>query len=387
VLSPDGDDLFVSSDGASTVSVIDTASNQLETSVEVGQSPHGLAITPDGHQVLAAVFGANQVVTIDAETYEVVGRVAVPNPHNIAISPDGATAYVASQATDTPSLAILDVPHQAQIGSVPLAKTPRALNFSPDGRQLYFTEAGVDAVQVLDSASNQIVGQVPVGASPHHPLFTADGNLSLVVSQGPGELEVINPKSETLSEEVKVGTMPHWIAATPDGQTAYVTDEGSNDVSVVDLAKGVVSAVIPVGGGPRKIVVQSGDEAAADTGTPQAAPAGTGGMGDMPMSPAAPAASAPTPAPAAPAAPAAAPSVKIAGFAFGPATLTVARGQTITWTNGDAVTHTVTSDDKVWDSGPVAPGASFSVTLDQPGTYTYHCSIHPFMHGTVVVTG
>jgi YVTN family beta-propeller protein len=396
VLSRDGDELFVSSDGATTVSVIDTASNQVETSIEVGQAPHGLAITPDGHEVLAAVFGASQVAMIDAQTYKVVGQVPVPNPHNIAISPDGATAYVASQASDTPSLAILDVLHQAQIGSVRLDKTPRALNFSPDGTQLYFTEAGVDAVQVLDPASNQIVAQVPVGASPHHPLFTPSGDLSLVVSQGPGELELINPKSEQRGGEVKVGTMPHWIAATPDGQTAYVTDEGSNDVSVVDLAKELVTSVIPVGRAPRKIVMRPGGTATTDVSMPQGTPAGSGGMAMPPAAPpAAPAASAPAPAPPAPAAPAApavapaapaAPAVKIAGFAFGPASLAVAAGQTITWTNGDSVTHTITSDDKLWDSGPVAPGASFSVTLTQPGTYTYHCSVHPFMRGTVVVT-
>jgi plastocyanin len=127
---------------------------------------------------------------------------------------------------------------------------------------------------------------------------------------------------------------------------------------------------------------QPGEAAAADTGTPQQSPAG---MGDVGMPPAAPAAG--QAAPAAPAAPAPAAVVKIAGFAFGPANLTVARGQTITWTNGDAVAHTITSDAKVWDSGPVGPGASFSVTLTEPGTYTYFCAIHPSMHGTVVVAG
>jgi plastocyanin len=124
---------------------------------------------------------------------------------------------------------------------------------------------------------------------------------------------------------------------------------------------------------------QPGEAAAADMGAPQQSPAG---MGDVGMPPAAPAA-----VPAAPAAPAPASAIKIAGFAFGPANLTVARGQAITWTNGDAVAHTITSDAKVWDSGPVGPGADFSVTLTEPGTYTYFCAIHPSMHGTVVVAG
>src|SRR5436305_575561 len=77
-------------------------------------------------------------------TNRVTGQVAVPNPHNVAISPDGRTAYVASQAQGAASLAILNLANQTQVGSVALDKTPRALAFSPDGKWVYFTLAGVD---------------------------------------------------------------------------------------------------------------------------------------------------------------------------------------------------------------------------------------------------
>jgi plastocyanin len=49
------------------------------------------------------------------------------------------------------------------------------------------------------------------------------------------------------------------------------------------------------------------------------------------------------------------------------------------------VTHTATSPTGAWDSGEIPTGGSFTVTLDQPGTYTYHCAIYPFMEATVVV--
>jgi plastocyanin len=51
----------------------------------------------------------------------------------------------------------------------------------------------------------------------------------------------------------------------------------------------------------------------------------------------------------------------------------------------DAVAHTVTSDTGVWDSGTLATGQSYSHTFDQPGTYPYHCAIHPFMKATIIV--
>ena len=61
-------------------------------------------------------------------------------------------------------------------------------------------------------------------------------------------------------------------------------------------------------------------------------------------------------------------------------------GEPIVWTNADAIPHTVTSDDGVWDSGDVAPGQTYRLVLDKPGTYKYHCMHHPYMIGTIVVT-
>jgi plastocyanin len=75
--------------------------------------------------------------------------------------------------------------------------------------------------------------------------------------------------------------------------------------------------------------------------------------------------------------------VSIASFAFSPASLTVKVGQPVTFTNNDSVTHTSTSN--AWDSGDLEPGASYTFTPQQAGSYTFHCSIHPFMTGTLVV--
>ncbi len=77
--------------------------------------------------------------------------------------------------------------------------------------------------------------------------------------------------------------------------------------------------------------------------------------------------------------------VKIDNFSFGPATLTVAAGTTVTWTNRDDIPHTVASDDKVFKSKVLDTDEKFSFTFTKPGTYGYFCSIHPKMTGKVVV--
>jgi YVTN family beta-propeller protein len=371
VITPDGKWVYASSDGDSVVSVVSTTTDEVTTSIDVGTTPHGLAITPDGSQVLVAGFGTDQVEAIDTSSNQVVWQVPVPQPHNLAITSDGQTAYAASQKAGAQALAVIDIPSGTETGSVSLDHTPRALNVGPDGQEVFFTEAGVDALLVLDRASNQIVTQIPTGASPHHPLFTPDGKLGMVVAQGPGELDLFDPNTSATMGSVKVGDMPHWIAATSDNHFAYVTNEKSNDVSVVDLTNSTVATTIPVGNAPRKIVVQSG-----------AVPVSAGAQGAPPAQ-RTPAAQAPAPVAAAPQGQAMA--VNIAKFAFVPATITISAGESITWTNSDPVDHTATSDDKVWDSGSLGPNASFTTTFLQPGTYAYHCTIHPFIRGAVVV--
>ena len=77
--------------------------------------------------------------------------------------------------------------------------------------------------------------------------------------------------------------------------------------------------------------------------------------------------------------------VKIDNFSFGPATLNVAAGTTVTWTNRDDIPHTVVSEDKVFKSKVLDTDEKFSFTFTKPGTYPYFCSIHPKMTGKVVV--
>ena len=84
--------------------------------------------------------------------------------------------------------------------------------------------------------------------------------------------------------------------------------------------------------------------------------------------------------------PASATAVKIDNFSFGPATITIPAGSTVTWTNNDDVPHVVTSDDnKMFKSKALDTDDHFSFTFTKPGTYNYYCAIHPKMTAKIVV--
>lgn len=78
-------------------------------------------------------------------------------------------------------------------------------------------------------------------------------------------------------------------------------------------------------------------------------------------------------------------AVTITNFHFQPDSATSASGKPVTWTNNDSAAHTVTADDKSFDSGKLEMGKSYSFTVAKPGTYKYHCSIHTYMTGTITV--
>jgi len=77
-------------------------------------------------------------------------------------------------------------------------------------------------------------------------------------------------------------------------------------------------------------------------------------------------------------------SVRISHFKFHPGTLAVGRGAKVVFANASGVEHTAT-DGGVFDTGRIEPGHSVAIRFKQKGTFSYHCKIHPFMHGKIVV--
>lgn len=343
-ISPDGRFVYVTGEGGSSLSIIDTASDTVAQTLEIGPTPHGVALLPDGKTLLVGVYGADRIAFVDTASRSVVATVAVAKPHTIAVRPDGKVAYVASQEPGQFALVVVDLGTRAVLRRIALDKPPRDPEFSHDGKFLYVTSAGVNALRVIDAASDKVVAEIATGASPHIGKWFAGASVGTVVVQGPGELLTFDPASQAAGRAFPVGKQPHWMAF--DGTRVWVTNEGSNDLSVVDLASGKTTT-IAVGNAPRKVVVQP---AAAK----KAAAAGA--------------------------------TVSIANFAFAPAALVVPAGSTVTWRNDDGAPHALAFADGAPASELMLPGASFSRAYPAAGSFDYVCSVHPYMRARVTVT-
>jgi len=181
---------------------------------------------------------------------------------------------------------------------------------------------------------------------------------------------------------------PIDVRFSADGNTMYVLDYGAAGKP----GSGKIWAVTRTGGGTPGGSAPPNAAAPQPTQAPPAAATAT-------QAPAAAPTATPAPPPAGGGAPAAPPAAAPAGgtnvgmqnIAFVPQTVTVSAGTTVTWTNNDAIQHTVTWDDRSVDSGLLSQGDTFSIKFDQPGTYGYFCIPHGSpgagMYGTVTVTG
>jgi YVTN family beta-propeller protein len=265
---------YVTNAFAPSVAVIDTANNQIASTIAFppGSIPVAAAITPDSRKVYVTSLdaftpcGANDgVFVIDAASSTVeAGPVAVEcEPTAIAIAPDGKRAYVAGQLSDT--ISVIDTATDAVSAAItlPNGEGIAHLAISPDGQRVYATVLAGNSIYVIDASSNTALEPViDVGFSPAAIAVSPDGDLVYVTDAGAsGGVAVIDAAAGMVIATIAVDNHPSAIAFAPDGLFAYVTQAGINTdgeftVSKIDTASSaVVGDPIEVGNFPTSIAI------------------------------------------------------------------------------------------------------------------------------------
>ena len=373
--------------GPSYLAILD---GQMYVLDEGGGASHGNPLTPDG--IYAIDGGGSARLVADIGAWVQANPVANP-PENL--DPDGdPTAMVASAGAfwvvESNSGQLLKVTPDGTITRVAdLSEgnlAPHGLAAAPDGsfyvgfltappypegdaKVVNITEDGTvtDAWTGLTAVTDVAVG--PGGTL--YALQTGSGTGDAPWSFAPHTGKVVRQTGPDSSADVAVNLdVPIAMEFGPD-QGLYVSspaigaDRATGSIVRLDINQGHVMTMSddPLADSPC---------VSAPTPTATASPAGS-----PTVSPGTPSADTPTPASEV--------SVEIKDFAFNPATLTIAAGTTVTWTNNDTTAHTVTAADGSFDSGNLAPGDSFSFTFEDAGTFDYVCSYHPNMQGSVEV--
>lgn len=308
-ISPDGTRAYVANLTTSSVTVIDVDPNSatynqvVDTNttvtgvqnIQVGNSPVGVAITPDGKRLYVTNAGSNSVSVIDIapgspNRYKAIdtdgvaanGITNIPvgnSPKEIAISPDGTRAYVANAGSSTVTVIDID-PTSANynkvidadsstpaVDAIPVGSGPYAVSVTPNGQQLYVTNITSTSVTVVDveagsptryqvvDANGAAAGKdiaLATSANPNGVAFSPDGTRAYVTNTNLDSVTVIdiapgsptryqiidtNPATPAV-DNIPVGDAPVGIKISADGTRAYLVNSLGNTMSVVDIAPG-----------------------------------------------------------------------------------------------------------------------------------------------------
>ena len=241
---------YITNSSSNTVSVIDTATNTVTATVDVGFFPYGVAVSPDGSKVYVTNRGSGTesgtVSVIGTATNTLIATVPVGlSPFGVAVSPDGSKVYVTNSAFFTPSgtVSVIDTATNTVIATVAVGRRPFGVAVTPDGRKVYVTNSFPGAgVSVIDTATDTVIASIVVEGSPEGVAVAPDGSKVYVAASrnGPAAatVPVIDTATDTVIATIFTGlSFPSTaVAVSPDGSKVYVTNGGAAGVSVIDTA-------------------------------------------------------------------------------------------------------------------------------------------------------
>jgi YVTN family beta-propeller protein len=250
-VTPNGGTVYVANDGSNSVSAISTASNTVTGTISVGNIPEAVAATPDGSKVYVANYGGASVSVIATATNTIVGSPITvgSNPIGLAVTPDGSKVYVANFVSNNVS-AIATATNTVIGGPIAVGSAPIGVAATPNGSSVYVANQGSNNVSVIATASNTVTATIPVASGPTGVAVTPDGSKVYVTSASGGVSVIATTTNTVIAGPIAVGSNPDGLAVSPDGSKVYVANNGSNNVSVIATASNTVTGTIAVGSSP-----------------------------------------------------------------------------------------------------------------------------------------
>ena len=249
---------YVSNERDGTVTVINTQTDRVVTTIDVGARPRGIRSSPDGKLVYVALsFSSqqtpgtiNKIAAIDTTTGKVVAKYdAGTDPEQFAVSADGGRLFISNEDTGTAS--IVDTASGKVVSTVVVGIEPEGVTISPDGRWVYVTAETSNTVSVIDTASNDVVATFMVGARPRDAAFSPDGSRAYVTAELGRTLSVIDTQTHSVIRTIDLahadGVKPMGVVVSNDGEKLYVANGRANSVSVIDASSGKLLTTIAVG--------------------------------------------------------------------------------------------------------------------------------------------
>lgn len=261
IASPDGRRAFVPIYGNSGVGgkgtdgrlirVVDLARKEIVGTIDLGKGlrPHCAMIGPKNGQLYVTTELAESVTVIDPATLKITGSISTgqPQSHMLAITRDGRHGYTANVGPGTVS--VLDLENRKLISVIPVAKHIQRIALSVDDKWAFTSDQAEPRIAMIDTTTNRVTSWIKLPGIGFSTAATPDGRWLLATIPGKSQVAVIDLQSMEVSQMLALPRAPQEVLMRPDGAVAYVSCDATRQVVVIDLKKMVVAQSIDAGAG------------------------------------------------------------------------------------------------------------------------------------------
>src|SRR4029079_15988348 len=200
---PAGPLAFVTNERDGTITVIDTKTDRVYSTIKVGGRLRGIRLSPDRSRIWVAISyptnqsqGEDKIAELDLKGNVITKYEAGTDPENFAVDNHATRLYIANEDAGTAS--ITDVKANLVIASMPVGLEPEGAAISPDGRWVYITSESSSTVTVIDTRTNQPIKTFLVGARPREAIFTADGSRAYISTENGNTVSVVDTSQHSV---------------------------------------------------------------------------------------------------------------------------------------------------------------------------------------------
>jgi PQQ-dependent catabolism-associated beta-propeller protein len=298
VLAAPSGRIFITNERSDSVSVINGSTLEVEATIEIGERPRGIGLSPDGAELYIAVSEENKIKVVDPVSLKIIREFeAGSDPETFAVHPNG-NIYISNE--DDAKATVFNPKTGEQIAEIKVGLEPEGVAISPDGKRVIITSESTNMLHVITVPGNTIENNILIGSRPRAATFSQSGDIAYATAEISGEVvkvDMINakiiktgstgdskskPKDVVLSKDEKViyvaggrankiivmdadtleiikgipvGKRTWGLAMSKDGKRLFTTDGVSSTVSLIDTDKNEVIKTIEVGKFPWGVVI------------------------------------------------------------------------------------------------------------------------------------
>jgi YVTN family beta-propeller protein len=241
-------ELYVNNTESNTFTVIDPASGKPLRQMPV-EDPYNLYFTPDGTKAIVVAERYRRLDFFERKTWTKIKSLSIPWPgvDHGDFTADG--RYFLASTEFSGQVVKVDTEAMEVVGRADVGSLPIDVKVSPDGDVFYVANQGRHGVSIVDPDSMTEIGFLKTGTGAHGLNPSRDARLLYVSNRLDGSITVIDFATRTVKETWKIGGSPDMIQVSADGRQLWVSNRYHGSVSVVDTTTGKLITTIATGAG------------------------------------------------------------------------------------------------------------------------------------------